>query len=170
MAAAGEPPPPSEPDKLWLWNEPIDVVFDLIGAAIVAWVVRWLLYGGEVDQAMFPLLITGCFGVGVLFRYVDLRRRRSLARRSHERDILRLAEANQGVVTPALAASKLPHLGLNEAKAWLDQLVKAGLCGLDSDRVGNLVYRFPFGSEDDADERPWQHLAGDEATGVDVEA
>lgn len=157
MAAADPPPEPQEPDRLWLWNQPLDMVFDLIGAAIAAWVVNGLMAGGGLDRLAFTGLIAGCFGVGVVFRFLDLRRRRALARRQREHQILQFAQQHGGAVTPAQVAATLPHFGLDEARTWLDRLAKDRLCELDSDAAGNLVYRFPFGVVAD-DDAHWQQL------------
>jgi len=157
-------------DRLWLWNEPADIVFDLIGASMAAWVVRWLIFGGELETPWFPVLIVGCFGVGVIYRVKDLRRRYRQRDRTREQRLLQLARDNRGAVSPALVAAEVPELSMAEARTVLDRCAKHGLCSVDSDAAGNLVYHFPLGEVEDVEARQWRELGEQAGPGVDVEA
>ncbi|NUQ00681.1 MAG: hypothetical protein HUU35_12585 [Armatimonadetes bacterium] len=134
----------------------------MIGAFLVAVGFSQISDGGSFALLLFflssagvPLWLAWSLQRSAM---VDMRRQQELRREWQERQILRIAAAHDGRVTPSLVAMHSGDIGLEEARRILQQLAVDGYCTCDSDSQGTLYYEFDLGGE----ARPRERLSAEE--------
>ena len=125
---------------------------ELISGSAFTLLFGFLYLNGGSWIWLFPLVIVGVIPLvrGVL-SYLDQSRKRPKKQASkntdelkgeREKEILRLAKGQNGILTPTVAALHT-SLSIEEAEQLLNDLSSRGYVRVDVDDEGNLRYCFP---------------------------
>jgi len=87
----------------------------------------------------------------------DAATRRNRVAASIERQILNVAAAHKGRISPAMVTMEVQGLDIAGARRQLDTMAREGYCTVDSDDAGRPYYTFPIGppTTDDVSPEDW---------------